>query len=281
MKALLLCVVLVPLITFAANDEGSFFNAQFVVQDHPVPELGPPVFAKNVHIVSLPVHDKRSSLVLNAGLDDFPSLGINFQDRVDLFAGSKRDAPIWRGYNFTGFVGTAFTCENQFPRRRCVEIANWRLTEVLHTYNDIGDKFALRLFQVHGCCMDISTKLLHTHLSGHVDSGPSGAIGLPRQPESDEKQERAYSNEYCGIERVVPHVLRGGVHRLCGSVHSLLGSKVFYLPLAGFFFAALAGLGGGLVLDNVNPDRRRRLAGWVLLSLCLPIGAACLLLGLP
>ncbi|RAI56833.1 hypothetical protein DOO74_03060 [Rhodobacteraceae bacterium AsT-22] len=61
----------------------------------------------------------------------------------------------------------------------------------------------------------------------------------------------------------------------------MLGSKVRYLSLAGFFFAALAGIGGGLILDYVDRNRKRQRLGWALLLAGLPLGAFCLLLSLP
>lgn len=109
----------------------------------------------------------------------------------------------------------------------------------------------------------------------------SSLVGPVHQEQSDKKSSNPDEGEYCGVERVIPHVLRSGVHRLCGRVHTLLGAKVFYLPLAGFFFAAVAGIGGGLFLDNLNTDRRVKSAGLLLFLFSLPFGLTCLLLGLP
>ncbi|KIQ69962.1 hypothetical protein Wenmar_01532 [Wenxinia marina DSM 24838] len=127
----------------------------------------------------------------------------------------------------------------------------------------------------------VGSDLSLADFSGHLDSIPRSFIGLPGQKEGDEQQDRTNADEYCGIERVVTHVLRGRVHRACGVVHTLLGSKVFYLPLAGFFLAALAGIGGGLILDNFNRERQRVRTGWFLLFVGLPLSGLCLLLGLP
>jgi hypothetical protein len=60
-----------------------------------------------------------------------------------------------------------------------------------------------------------------------------------------------------------------------------LGSEITYLPIAGFFFAALAGIGGGLIFDNVNRQRHRKRLGWALLIFGLIAGSFSLLLGLP
>lgn len=87
--------------------------------------------------------------------------------------------------------------------------------------------------------------------------------------------------KHCRPESVLGHPLGGVIHSLCGRVHALLGDGVVYLPLAGFFFAALAGIGGGLILDNFNRERKRKRLGWALFLLGLPAGALCLLLGLP
>lgn len=106
-------------------------------------------------------------------------------------------------------------------------------------------------------------------------------VSLMRVAESQQKQDRADTNEHCGVERVIPHILSRPLYSLCGRVHSLLGGKVSYLPFAGFFFAALSGFGLGIILDNFNPDRRPQWFGWIVLSLCLPISYAAFLLGLP
>ncbi len=63
-------------------------------------------------------------------------------------------------------------------------------------------------------------------------------------------------------------------------VHTLLGSKIIYLSLTSFGFAALAGLGGGIVFDNLNRERKWKRFGWWLLVLCLPLGALTRILSL-
>ncbi|PKP79021.1 MAG: hypothetical protein CVT81_00740 [Alphaproteobacteria bacterium HGW-Alphaproteobacteria-3] len=60
-----------------------------------------------------------------------------------------------------------------------------------------------------------------------------------------------------------------------------MGVNVRYLPLAGFFFSALAGVGGGLILDNVNRQRNRKRLGWALLLGCLPLSGLSFFFGLP
>lgn len=77
------------------------------------------------------------------------------------------------------------------------------------------------------------------------------------------------------------HALSSVVHSLRSYVHSLLGDKIIYLALTGFGFAALAGLGGGLVLDNFNRERKRIRFGWLLLLSSFPLFALFLFLGIP
>lgn len=57
-------------------------------------------------------------------------------------------------------------------------------------------------------------------------------------------------------------------------------NKVVYFPLIGLLFAAAAGVGLGLVLDNFNRDRKWKIVGWALLVSGLPICAAFTYLGL-
>ena len=117
--------------------------------------------------------------------------------------------------------------------------------------------------------------------TGRFSPSKRSAIGHTYFEQIPKKQERANPNEYCGVERIIPHVLRGRIHGLCGRIHALLGGKVSYLPLAGFAFAALSGIGLGLVFDQFDRDRKRKPVGLLLLIPCLPLGVLCLLLGLP
>jgi hypothetical protein len=63
-------------------------------------------------------------------------------------------------------------------------------------------------------------------------------------------------------------------------VHALLSKKVVYFPLIGFLFAALAGLGLGLILDNFDRKPKQHFLGWCLLIVCLPLWFAFTYLGL-
>ena len=109
----------------------------------------------------------------------------------------------------------------------------------------------------------------------------SGSISSPTQKERSNKEGRTDPNGDCGSQRVIPHVEGGVLDRLCGGVHSLLGLKVRYLVILGFVFAAIAGIGGGLILNNFDRKRKWQIIGWLTLFTCLPLGAFCLLLGLP
>jgi F0F1-type ATP synthase assembly protein I len=60
----------------------------------------------------------------------------------------------------------------------------------------------------------------------------------------------------------------------------LLSSKIVQFSLLSAFFAALAGLGLGLILDNFNRERPRRVVGWTLLGTGLPLFVAFTYLGL-
>jgi hypothetical protein len=83
------------------------------------------------------------------------------------------------------------------------------------------------------------------------------------------------------LPRVCRHPLGSVINFACFHIHSLLGDKIVYLPLFGFGFSALAGIGGGLVLDNVNRQRNRKHLGRWLLCCSIPLGVFCLLFGLP
>jgi len=128
---------------------------------------------------------------------------------------------------------------------------------------------------------NIGPSLRLPYLTSDPNSTLSSAVGHIGQTKGHKKQTSADADEYCGVERILPHVLRGSVHRSCGSVHTLLGSNVRYLPIAGFFFSALAGIGGSLILDNVNRQRNRKRLGWALLLICLPLFGLSFFFGLP
>ena len=128
---------------------------------------------------------------------------------------------------------------------------------------------------------DISSDLSFPQFAGVFDSLDRKIIGQHGENKSANEQRRTNPNRQCRPERMVSHSLSGFIHSLRGRVHSLLGDKVVFVVLAGFGFAALAGVGGGLVLDNVNRERNRILLGWLLLGFGPPLFALSFFLGLP
>lgn len=128
---------------------------------------------------------------------------------------------------------------------------------------------------------DIRSYLPLADISCHIDGPLSGQISLAGKVEGDDQQGSADSDESGRDKRVQSHTLGGFIYRLRSSVHALLGDKIVFLVLAGFGFAALAGLGGGFILDNVNQERNRKRLGWLLLCCGFPLFALSFLLGLP
>ena len=99
-------------------------------------------------------------------------------------------------------------------------------------------------------------------------------IGPPIEEKSYNKQSSSNPNNPISNIRIFGHSLRS-------RIHALLGFKVVYIVLAGYGFVALAGLGFGLAFDNFITDRRRRIVGWGVALICLPLFALCFFLGLP
>ena len=116
----------------------------------------------------------------------------------------------------------------------------------------------------------ISSKLFLANFTSHLHGLASSQIGLQSKEQRDDKQGRARTDK----PRLNVRIL---LHRLRSSVHALLGDKIVFLVLAGFGFAALAGLGGGFILDHYN--RKRRKLGWVLLLISAPTGFFFVYLG--
>jgi hypothetical protein len=125
------------------------------------------------------------------------------------------------------------------------------------------------------------TPLRIQHFVSLNSHGLGGGVSLSGEPKSDAKHKGANRDQKCGVQRIIPHILSSGINGLCGRVHALLGLQVRYLPLAGFFFSAIAGVGGGLILDNFNRERNRQRLGFVLLGGGLFLAFWCLFLGLP
>lgn len=118
-------------------------------------------------------------------------------------------------------------------------------------------------------------------LGGFFSGSGRSSIGTDGEKESSKQQRRADPNKPSLQQGIGGHSLRGLVHRIRGFVHTALGREVVYLPLVGLLFAALAGIGGGLILDNFNPDRTKRIGGAILLCAGLPLWFVLILLGLP
>lgn len=127
----------------------------------------------------------------------------------------------------------------------------------------------------------VSSELFFSYVAGHLHRICGGFCRSDSKKQSANKQNRADTDKPSLGISVVTHFLRSAVHGPRRFVHSLLGDQVINLALAGFLFAALAGVGGGLILDNFDGKRRHVRLGWGLLSFSLPLFIACLLLGLP
>ena len=129
--------------------------------------------------------------------------------------------------------------------------------------------------------LNVRPSLSLADFSRHGDGVLRSSVSLPSEKESCKKENCAYANKPSLNISVVTHFLRSIVNGSRGVVHSLLGDQVINLVLVGFGFAALSGLGGGLILDNVNRERNRKRLGWLLLLSCLPLFIVSFLLGLP
>ena len=102
---------------------------------------------------------------------------------------------------------------------------------------------------VHMTELNVRPNLALTDVAGDINGILRGLVSLASEIEGDEQQSGADAHSPSLIKRILRHPLSGFIDRLRSGVHALLGDKVVYLPLCGFGFAALAGLGGGLVLD--------------------------------
>ncbi|MDY6859952.1 MAG: hypothetical protein SWN98_11505, partial [Pseudomonadota bacterium] len=90
-------------------------------------------------------------------------------------------------------------------------------------------------------------------LSGSIDSGLSGPIGLSSEEERPNQKHSTYGDSAERPPRGPIHALSSFIHRLRGSVHALLGDKIIFLALGSLGFSALAGFGGYRIFDD--PDR--------------------------
>ncbi|CAN7175374.1 hypothetical protein [Rhizobium sp. LjRoot254] len=127
----------------------------------------------------------------------------------------------------------------------------------------------------------VSPDLRLAYVTGDLYSILSGPIGLSSEPQSDQQEDGAGADQEGRPESVISHSLGGFIHGLRGRIHALLGDQVFFLALASFFLLPFAGIGGGLILDHVDRNRKRKLVGWCLLCVCAPLGLGGLILCLP
>ena len=226
---------------------------------------------------------------------DVPTPGYGCVDVAPRFISFKSKHPASRdahGCSDPSFFADVYLFENFFGNQyTAITSANegWRLPTVFELRVELKDRLAWRglsgnfsLFRLNPYNPQVGSNLRFANVPSHADSLLRGFVSFSDLHEIKYQKKRTDPDGDCGIQRIIPHVSGGLLYRLCGGVHALLGGKIRYLPLAGFFFAALAGISGGVILDNLNRERRRNVWGyWVLLLTSLPAGAFCLLLGLP
>jgi len=157
------------------------------------------------------------------------------------------------------------------------DVGSWSLPKVL----DLKPNPEPIFIQSRTFNPQVGPDLRLTDLPLDADRLDRSAVRLPSQKERHDQKGSTQRNKENRPPGVVSHPLSGVVHGLRSRVHALLGNQVFFLALGGFFFAALTGLGGGLILDNFNTNRRIKILGWTLLCLCLPLSGLGLFLGLP
>lgn len=195
----------------------------------------------------------------------------------DISAGSD-EAVFKRIFNLWQVWRYGITYKKSHPNRH---FQSATLSEVFYKELDIAWLLKVRTRSNHFRNSEIGAGLGGSYILSDAYSTLSRIVGLSGQPKSVEQQRSTDPDGDCGIQRVVPHIIGGRLDRLCGSVHALLGDKIRYLPLAGFFFAGITGIGCGWAFDNFHRERKRRLIGWLAILVCLPLGAFGLILGLP
>lgn len=126
--------------------------------------------------------------------------------------------------------------------------------------------------------LDMDSPLVVHLLSGYPESRQQENRPYPHKPSLNADVFGLLSHEVGLFSSDICHFLRGKIHFLRSRIHSLLGDEIIFLVLMGFGFAALAGIGLGMILDNFNTDRR---VGWLLLISGLPLFVMCFLLGMP
>ncbi len=168
-------------------------------------------------------------------------------------------------------------------------VYGWRSADIL--YVEANEYLAADSGRVHGLGSDLAIEPKEGAGLLDVDS-PLVINLLSGYPEGCQQKNRPYphkrslnadiislpSHEIGLFSSDIRHSLSGKIHFLRSRIHSLLGDKIVFIVLVGFGFAALAGIGLGMLLDDFNTDRR---VGWLLLLSGLPLFALCFLLGLP
>jgi hypothetical protein len=213
------------------------------------------------------------------------NMGLEILNNVDRRLG--RDVPKFN--DMLSRCAARITIKSAMENYFCFEVYRWRLPIVDDRKFYAASSFFC-LFFSYPCPLEmdrdiaerqVSSNLRLADFPGGFDRFLGRKVSLPRQMERCQQEYSAYPDEPSLYPSVIPHVLRCIIHVLRGFVHALLGSKVIYLALAGLGFAAIAGVGCGLILDNFNRERKRVRLGWLLLLICLPLFVANLLLSLP
>lgn len=259
----------------------SFANERTITMTvYPLEVLRPSAL-ENVGISERPrKHDPRSAGVQGCDL----SIGKRklIDDRIGVTASAESCDRPWRRTGADVHAGADYPPFLSFAKVQAAEYPNvsgWRRARVDKLRSDLCG-IAIEN-EVASLSANISSYLPLTYVAGDINSGLRSAIGLARKAESPNQQAGSYRDKNRGEKRVEGHVLGGLIHRLRSFVHALLGDKIIYLALAGFGFAALSGLSGFIVFDDLNRERNRQLIGRGLLISCPVLVALCLLLGLP
>ncbi len=162
-------------------------------------------------------------------------------------------------------------------------ILRGRISGVSDSATDNGRKSPIFFVRRHPHVQDrqVSSDLLLADDSSDIDCLSRRPIRLPGEAQSPNQKTRTNPDKYGGQQGVEGHSLSGHIHGLRGRVHALLGGKIVLLVLAGFGFAALSGLEGFIVFDDLNRNPKRQIVGRLLLAFGPILTCICLHLGLP
>jgi hypothetical protein len=180
-----------------------------------------------------------------------------------IWFGSREDRAIYKVDNTTGFVGWSnpriFPLYREMERfdpgffaTRAIEypLIKRNPGTLLDLGSGRGNPISVR------CC---------------VGGNGNRLVGLGGEQKSVEEKPRTDRDQDSLVDGIISHLLSR-------FIHPLLRSKIVQFSLLGTLFAALAGLGGGLILDNFNRKPKRRVFGWCLLAVCLPLAVFSLAL---